>query len=114
MLKICNYIYTARFLTSCSIQSSKNKHHQPTVKSKFYLFVKSETFIKLNTSCHKTTSFLELCFPFRKLFLLLFAVLPQTSINIFKIKIAGNQDLMKVTYLNETLLLELSSKSVTF
>ena len=35
MLKICNYIYTVRFLTSCSIQSSKNKHHQPTFKSKF-------------------------------------------------------------------------------
>ena len=27
--------YTARFLTSSSIQSSKNKHHQPTFKSKF-------------------------------------------------------------------------------
>ena len=35
MLKICNYIYTARFLTFCSIQSSENKHHQPTFKSKF-------------------------------------------------------------------------------
>ena len=35
MLKICNYIYIARFLTSSSIQSTKNKHHQPTFKSKF-------------------------------------------------------------------------------
>ena len=35
MLKICNYVYTIRFLTSSFIQSSKNKHHQPTFKSKF-------------------------------------------------------------------------------
>ena len=35
MLKIYNYFYTARFLTSSSIQSSKNKHHDPTFKSKF-------------------------------------------------------------------------------
>ena len=35
MLTICNYIYTVRFLTSSSIQSPKNKHHQPTFKSKF-------------------------------------------------------------------------------
>ena len=35
MLKICIYIYTVRFLTSSSIQSSKNKHHQPTFKRKF-------------------------------------------------------------------------------
>ena len=35
MLKICNYIYIVRFLTSSSIQSTKNKHHQPTFKSKF-------------------------------------------------------------------------------
>ena len=52
MLKICNYIYIVRFLTSSSIQSSKNKLHQLTFKSKFYLFVKSETFIKFNTSCY--------------------------------------------------------------
>ena len=35
MLRICNYIYTVRFLTSSSIQSFKNKHHQPTFKSRF-------------------------------------------------------------------------------
>ena len=35
MLEICNYIYTAQFLTFSPIQSSKNKHHQPTFKSKF-------------------------------------------------------------------------------
>ena len=35
MLKTCNYIYIVRFLTSSSIQLSKNKHHQPTFKSKF-------------------------------------------------------------------------------
>ena len=35
MLKICNYIYIVRLLTSSSIQSSKNKHHQLTFKSKF-------------------------------------------------------------------------------
>ena len=35
MLKICNYTYTVRFLTSSSIQSLKNKHHQTTLKSKF-------------------------------------------------------------------------------
>ena len=29
MLKICIYIYTARFLTPSSIQSSKYKPHQP-------------------------------------------------------------------------------------
>ena len=35
MLKICSNIYTARFLASSSIQLSKNKHHQPTFKSRF-------------------------------------------------------------------------------
>ena len=35
MLKICNNIYTDRSLISSSVQSSKNKHHQPTFKSKF-------------------------------------------------------------------------------
>ena len=30
MLKICKYIYTVQFLTYSSIESSKNKHHQPT------------------------------------------------------------------------------------
>ena len=34
MLKICSNIYTARFLTSSYIQSSKNKHYQPNFKSK--------------------------------------------------------------------------------
>ena len=36
MLKICNNIYTTRFLTFTSIQSFKNEHHQPNFKSKFY------------------------------------------------------------------------------
>ena len=35
MFKKCNNIYTARFLTSNSIHSSKNKHHQPTFGGKF-------------------------------------------------------------------------------
>ena len=35
MLKICNNIYTTQFLTSSSIQSSKNKHHPPIFKSEF-------------------------------------------------------------------------------
>ena len=35
ILKIWSYIYTSRFLTSSSIQSSKNKQNQPTFKSKF-------------------------------------------------------------------------------
>ena len=38
MLKICNYIYIVRFLTSSCIQSSKNKHHQLTFKSKWTSF----------------------------------------------------------------------------
>ena len=35
MLKICNKIYTSRCLTSSSIQSSNNKHHETIFKSKF-------------------------------------------------------------------------------
>ena len=58
MLKICNNIYTSRFLSSSSIHSSKNKHHQTTFKSKFQLFVRSETFIKFILSSQFNTSFI--------------------------------------------------------
>ena len=50
MLKICNNIYTSRFLTFSSIGHPKINTTNQLLKVNFKLFVKSETFIKFNTS----------------------------------------------------------------